>query len=174
MMLSMWKKSFRSIMVLGKQEAMLLFLPMYIDYLISGSVPRTLKRILFFFVFSPVSKKVKKYKNYFFFYPCFRRLYRYVLFLNGTVMLERVVLGCIKVSTGKKGFSLFSTILVKIAQGHSIPVHSSSPQCTPPASSTAALPRRLAPTASTYVAVANTDTYLYVQLYAYARAYVRS
>ena len=119
MMLSMWKKSFRSIMVLGKQEAMLLFLPMYIDYLISGSVPRTLKRILFFFVFSPVSKKVKKYKNYFFFYPCFRRLYRYVLFLNGTVMLERVVLGCIKVSTGKKGFSLFSTILVKIAQGHS-------------------------------------------------------
>ena len=34
-------------------------------------------------------------------------------------MLERVVLGCIKVSTGKKGFSLFSTILVKIAQGHS-------------------------------------------------------
>ena len=28
-------------------------------------------------------------------------------------MLERVVLGCIKVSTGKKGFSLFSVILAK-------------------------------------------------------------
>ena len=81
---------------------------------------KNIKNKLFFSLFFRQSRqKSKNTKNYFFFYPCLRHFYLYVLILNDTTMLERVILGCIKVFTGKKGFLLFTTILVKIAQGHS-------------------------------------------------------
>lgn len=80
---------------------------------------RTLKNTFFSLFFRQSRQKSKNTKKYFFFYPCLRHFYRYVMILNDTTMLERVILGCVKVFTGKKGFSLFTTILVKIAQGHS-------------------------------------------------------